>query len=100
MNSVSTAIKPEPISRAQNRASVSVSVITVIIDAIHRKLASGNRPSQFYVQAAAVGRGARGYLSKHPGVRPGPLPLLQEFSQSPPPPPPPSRARLVTLAGR
>src|SRR6266566_7547265 len=48
MNSVSTAIKPEPICRVQNPASVSVSVITVIVDAIHRKLASGNRRSQFY----------------------------------------------------
>src|SRR6266446_3676102 len=57
MNSVSTAIKPEPICRVQKPASVSVSVITVIVDAIHRKLASGNRRSQFYVQAAAVGGG-------------------------------------------
>jgi hypothetical protein len=55
MNSVSTAIKPEPICCAQNRASMSVSVITVIIDAIHRKLEAETVPSQSYVIQPAAG---------------------------------------------
>src|SRR5260370_18320270 len=86
MNSVSTAIKLEPICRVQKRASVSVSVITVIIDAIHRKLASGNRPSQFYVQSAAVGRGGGAPLDNHRRSAPCSHPLLTGFPPCTPTP--------------
>src|SRR5690242_15857157 len=45
MNSVSTAIKLAAICRSQKRANASVSVITVMLDAIRRKPSSRNRSS-------------------------------------------------------
>src|SRR5271166_131284 len=47
MNSVSTATKLAPSCRRQKRVSISLSVITVIADAIHRKLVRANRASPF-----------------------------------------------------
>src|SRR5262245_32983316 len=52
MNSVSTATKPAPACCAQNRDSVSVSVITVIVDAIHRKHGGGNPSTPISIRSS------------------------------------------------
>src|SRR5262245_13852948 len=51
MNSVSTATKLAPACRAQNRDSASVSVITVIVDAIHRKYGGGNPSTPILIRS-------------------------------------------------